>query len=82
MRLHPELGAALRGMKGECQPGEMVFKRFPRIKRFERDLKKAEIAYRGASERFADFHSLRKTFRTNLAKAGGSEPNGHVVNAA
>jgi integrase len=70
MRLHPEVVTALGGIKGEVQPGEPVFKRFPRIERFCRDLKKAVVPYQDASGQFADFHSLRKTFCTNLAKAG------------
>ncbi len=70
MSLHPELVAALRELKGESQPGELVFKRFPRIERFKRDLKKAGIPYQDALGRYADFHSLRKTLGTNLAKAG------------
>jgi integrase len=70
MRLHPEVVAALAEIKGESQPDDLVFKSFPRIERFCRDLKKAGISYQDASGQFADFHSLRKTFCTNLAKAG------------
>jgi len=70
MRLHPELEAALRKHKGESQPVDLVFKRFPRIERFKRDLVKAGIPYQDALKRYADFHALRKTFGTNLARAG------------
>ncbi len=70
MSLHPELVAALRELKGESQPEEIVFKQFPRIERFKRDLKKAGIAYQDTMGRYADFHALRKTLGTNLAKAG------------
>jgi hypothetical protein len=70
MSLHPELVDALRQLKGESQPDELVFKRFPRIERFKRDLKKAGIPYQDGLGRYADFHSLRKTLGTNLAKAG------------
>jgi len=70
MRLHPELVSVLRDLKGNSQPDEMVFKRFPRIERFKRDLKKAGVAYRDALGKYADFHALRKTFGTNLAIAG------------
>ena len=70
MSLHPEVVAALVELKGDSQPGDLVFKRFPRIERFQRDLKKAGIPYADALGRFADFHSLRKTLCTNLAKAG------------
>jgi integrase len=69
MKLHPELVTVLRAIKGESQPEELVFKRFPRIERFKRDLKKAGIPYQDALGRFADFHALRNTLCTNLAKA-------------
>jgi integrase len=70
MRLHPELARALLEYKTESQPGDLVFKRFPRIERFKLDLAKAKIAYQDVLGRYADFHALRKTFGTNLAKAG------------
>jgi len=70
MTLHPELVAALRQLKGDSQPEELVFKQFPRIERFKLDLKKAGIAYQNTLGRFADFHALRKTLCTNMAKAG------------
>jgi integrase len=70
MSLHPELVGVLRELKAGSQPGELVFKQFPRIERFKRDLKKAGIDYQDALGRYADFHSLRKTLGTNLAKAG------------
>jgi integrase len=37
-----------------------------------RDLKRAGIPYVDSAGHFADFHSLRKTFITNLARAGVS----------
>ncbi len=70
MCLHPELVAILSEFDGEREPDELLFERFPRIERFKRDLKKAGIPYQDAVGRFADFHSLRKTLGTNLAKAG------------
>ena len=71
MRLAPEVATALLALKatgGGDQ--EAVFKLVPRIERFKRDLKRAGISYQDARGHFADFHSLRKTFGTNLAKAG------------
>jgi len=70
MRLHPEVVKALEEIKGDSHPDEAVFKRFPRIERFRRDLKKVRIPYSDDTGHFADFHSLRKTFGTNLANAG------------
>ena len=71
MRLHPEVAAALAALKGNAgNEQEPIFKRVPRIERFKRDLKRAGITYQDAKGHFADFHSLRKTFGTNLAKAG------------
>ena len=70
MRLHSEVAHALREIRQDKQPDDLVFNRFPRIERFRRDLNKAGIAYQDASGRFADFHSLRKTFGTNLANGG------------
>jgi integrase len=70
MRLHSDIANALSPLAGTNGSNELVFKRFPRIERFQRDLKAAGIVYRDVSGQFADFHSLRKTFCTNLAKAG------------
>jgi integrase len=70
VRLLPEVVEALNGLNDTSGPNELVFKRFPRIERFRRDLKKAGVAYRDTAGNFADFHSLRKTFGTNLARAG------------
>jgi integrase len=70
MRLHPELVKALEGIEGNKEPDAPVFHRIPRMKRFRGDLEAAGIEYCDESGRFADFHSLRKTLGTNLAKAG------------
>ncbi len=47
-----------------------IFKRTARIERFRRDLKKAGVVCQDEQGRYADFHSLRKTFCTNLARGG------------
>ena len=70
MRLHPELVEALGAIKGNSEPDRPVFERIPRMKRFRHDLKAAGIAYCDKLGRYSDFHSLRKTLGTNLAKAG------------
>ncbi len=66
--LHPDVVVALQALRNGSQNEDRVFERVPRIERFKRDLKKAGIAYMDAAGRFADFHSLRKTFGTNLMK--------------
>ena len=69
--LVPELVKVLRELKTTITDEEgPVFATVPRIERFRRDLKKAGIPFRDAQGRSLDFHSLRKTFGTNLARAG------------
>ncbi len=71
MRLRREVVVELQNLKTtEVTDGDLVFPKFPRIERFRRDLEKAGIAYVDAQGRYADFHSLRKTFGTNMARAG------------
>jgi hypothetical protein len=49
----------------------LVFKQFmPDMDCFRADLKAAGIQYVNDTGEYADFHSLRKTFATELAKAG------------
>ena len=67
--LHKDVVKALR----ETQSSDLtapVFQHIPRIERFRRDLKLARIEYRDTQGRYADFHSLRKTFGTNLQRNG------------
>lgn len=71
MPLHKDVVAALQAIRPQdVTDGAPVFPRMPRIERFRRDLKKAGIPYTDGLGRFGDFHSLRYTFCTNLAKAG------------
>lgn len=71
MRVHPELVELLRSLRPQAVgDDEPVFVTVPRIERFNRDLAKAGIPLHDAQGRKAVFHSLRKTFGTNLAKAG------------
>ena len=77
IRLRPELVEALKSLRVTNGPDEIVFEHFPRIERLRRDLKLAGIASVDAMGRHADFHSLRKTVGTNLAKAG--EPRRAVM---
>ena len=69
--LHPDLVAELTKIKPVDFTADMaVFPRMPRIERLRRDLKKAGVVYKDAQGHVADFHSLRKTFCTNLARYG------------
>ena len=53
---------------------ELVFPTMPRADRvstmLKEDLKAAKISYKDESDRYADFHALRHTYITNLAKSG------------
>lgn len=72
--LLPALAAVLRPLVAATAPGGPVFpvpedrKRMMRM--YRADLDAAEIAYQDDQGRYADFHALRHTFITNLAKAG------------
>jgi integrase len=66
-----KVAEALRRCRlGDVAPHELVFKRLiPEMNRFRADLAAAGIAYVDEKGQFADFHSLRKTFATELAKS-------------
>jgi integrase len=68
--LPPKIAAALRQCRPvDVAPTHLVFKRLiPGMNRFRDDLRAAEIAYVDEKGEYADFHSLRKTFATELAK--------------
>ncbi|HZN67764.1 MAG TPA: tyrosine-type recombinase/integrase [Tepidisphaeraceae bacterium] len=71
--LHPEvaarLAAWLRGRTGRLWPGSWA-KRCRASELIRRDLLAAGVPYRDERGRVADFHSLRTTFISNLARAG------------
>jgi integrase len=52
------------------QPLDPVFPEIPTLDTLKRDLQRASIPYRDAEGRQADFHSLRYSFCTMLARAG------------
>ena len=71
MPLRHDVAAELR----RSQPKQVatdtpVFGRIPRIRDLKPDLEQAKIDYKDADGRQADFHSLRMTFGTMLAKNG------------
>jgi integrase len=58
----------------DLAPHDLIFKRFmPDMDRFRADLKAAGIPYINDKGEYADFHSLRKTFATELAKGRGRD---------
>ncbi len=60
-----------RGLKAAGAAEELVFRKgLPTMQEFRADLKAAKIPLLDAQGRWADFHALRHTFCTNLARAG------------
>jgi integrase len=70
--LHPDLVAAMRTHVAKLPAGESrIFAGvMPTMKRFKADLKAVGIEFVNATGHRADFHSLRHTLATNLARAG------------
>jgi integrase len=69
--LHPELAQELRACKpADAKSSDCVLtgKMLPSMWKMKRDLKKAGIEYEDDKGRRADFHSLRHTLATNLAR--------------
>jgi integrase len=69
--LPPKIAAVLRQCRRvDVAPTDLVFKRLMSdMNRFRADLAAAGIPYKDEKGDYADFHSLRKTFCTELAKA-------------
>ena len=69
-----ELAEAMAEYTAGRAADEHVFPNMPgsddTAKMFRRDVEAAEIPYRDGADRVADFHSLRHTYITNLARAG------------
>jgi len=69
--LRRDVAAELRRAKpADATPETPVFGRIPRMRDLKPDLERAKIDYMDAGGRQADFHSLRMTFGTMLAKSG------------
>ena len=69
--LRHDVAAELRRAKpADAAPETPVFGRIPRMRDLKPDLEQAGIPYKDADGRQADFHSLRMTFGTMLAKSG------------
>ncbi len=69
--LRSDLARALKDWMGDAPGAALIFPGdvFPTMRTFRKDLEAAGIAYQDEEGRFADFHSLRKTFITGLAVA-------------
>jgi integrase len=65
--LVPQLAAALRAVKDECEPGDPLFLRIPSMERFREDLRAAGIEETDARGRRVVLHSLRHALATMLA---------------
>ena len=57
-------------MPMDAQPTDRIFPSIPKMATFKRDLERAGIQHIDAAGRVLDFHSLRYTCGTMLAKAG------------
>lgn len=70
--LHPDVVTDLRTLEAQPhEPGDSVLASLmPTMDTFRADLKKAGIEYVNAQGHYADFHALRHTLATNLARAG------------
>ena len=68
------LARVLRDYLADRSANELVFKTMPPIgsvaKMLRKDLEAAGMPYQDDTGRFADFHALRHTYITNLARAG------------
>ena len=69
IKLHVDAYSVLRKCSDGKEPEEKLL-RVPHIDTFKEDLKKAGIEYQNARKERADFHSLRHTFCTRLARTG------------
>ena len=69
--LNPLVSGELRTPRPDkFEPLGRVFPSVPTLETLKRDLERAGVAYRDAEGRQTDFHSLRYTFCTFLARAG------------
>lgn len=64
-----EVLTALEARRGNARSGECVFRSIPRVETLRKDLAAAKVAEE-TDEGVIDFHSLRVTYATLLARAG------------
>jgi integrase len=84
--LRPGLATDLKGFLATLIPAAPAFPsmpcRFHLAKMFRADLKAAGITYRDDAGLVADFHSLRHTFISNLARGGVPSQGGAILGQA
>jgi integrase len=68
--LRQDLAELLRTARGDAEDGDRVFRTLPSMDSHKRYLIKANIGYTDDRGRRADFHALRHTYGSLLAKAG------------
>jgi integrase len=68
--LRQDLAKLLREKRGDAGDGEHICRTMPSMDSHKRYLEKAGIAFEDEHRRRADFHALRHTYGTLLAKAG------------
>ena len=69
--LRPDMARAMADFLGDRPQHEVLFRMPDKpVAMMRKDLEAAGIPYRDASERVADFHALRHTFITRLARSG------------
>jgi len=69
--LNDEVAAELKNLvKSDADLNEPVFERIPDMDQFRKDLAAAGIRYVDGQGRRTDFHALRHTLATNLARCG------------
>jgi hypothetical protein len=59
-------------LRGTALGTAAVFSRIPSVRQLRVDLEAAGLAYRDEAGRVADFHALRASYGTALARAGVS----------
>ena len=74
LALHGDLVSELKKLLAQLPPNEnkLLAHLMPKMSVFKSDLKAAGIEFLNADGKRADFHSLRHTLATNLARAGTS----------
>ena len=69
-----DLAMVLKNYIGNCPATELLFPNMPSItnlaKMLRKDLAAAKIPYKDSEDHVVDFHALRHTYATNLARSG------------